>query len=91
METRAKEAVVNKTEETVAEPLEAEKADIPAEAKPVAPAMTAPSVDAVAPSDLGIVTQSPAPAKPQATGEVRQELAKKKLPFHKADSLQKIK
>ena len=81
LETRAKEAVVNKTEETVAEPLEAEKADIPAEAKPVAPAMTAPSVDAVAPMDMGIVAQSPAPAKPQTTGEVRRELAKKEMVF----------
>jgi Ca-activated chloride channel family protein len=85
LDIKDKEMVATKTEEAVAEPLEAKKADeMLAGAKPVAPAMVAPS-DTVAP------VTSIAPAKPQATGEVRQELARTPMELSKSNFAAKEK
>ncbi len=87
LDTKDKEVVATKTEEAVAEPVEAKKADVMlAEAKPVAPTMVAPT-DTVA----GIVAPSSTMAKPQATGEVRRELAKSPTGFSQSNFAAKEK
>jgi Ca-activated chloride channel family protein len=67
-DTEVKEVIATKTEETLAKPLEAEKADMPVEAKPVAPAVSEPDINAVISRDMGMTALSLEPTERSATG-----------------------